>query len=413
MYQIAAQERQISKDDLLGIRRAIIHDVLLGKLAPALALPHTEALPFQIVLFRPHPTGPQLDPDMFARLFHAASQADCGVDLISMESDQVLLLWGEATIHKFEDFLQQWQQEGSAVSRTLRDIEPFFLSCGRVSFDPEDLPHSYRDVCTLMQQHFFCKADQRLLRMEDVRDSADYTPVINALLLEKYTKQLLQCIQSFNRTMTVSVLSELESLMLTASDSPDAIRLFFVDLYMQIKEQMKHLYQGHTIPFYTNSHIIKTILQAPQLNDITCFLAQRFDMIMAAIGASSQESVLDSILYYIQHNFTSNITLESIAPLFGYNHSYLGKIFRKKMHISFNEYIDHLRVDRAKELLLQSSSKVYAISKQVGYKNVDYFHVKFRKYVNMSPVEFRRLNQMALHSPDEENAEKGSLFSET
>lgn len=413
MYQIAAQESQISQDDLLGIRRAIIHDVLLGKLDPALALPNAEALPFQVLLCRPRAADHQLDADMFTRLLHTSSQPDSGLDLISMDGDQVLLLWGAANIQKFEDFLQQWQQEDSPVSRTLRSFDPFFLSCGRVSSDPAELPLSYRDACVLMQQRFFCKPDQHLLRMEDLRDPAALTPVINILLLEKYTKQLLQCIQAFNRTMTISVLSELEGLMLTGSDSPEAIRLFFVDLYMQIKEQMKHLYQGHTIPFYTNSHIIQTIFQAPQLSDITCFLAQRFDMIMASIGASSQESVLDSILYYIQHNFTSNITLESIAPLFGYNHSYLGKIFRKKMYVSFNEYIDHLRVERAKELLLQGNSKVYAISKQVGYKNVDYFHVKFRKYVNMSPVEFRRLNQKESHSPDEENAEKGSLFPET
>lgn len=34
--------------------------------------------------------------------------------------------------------------------------------------------------------------------------------------------------------------------------------------------------------------------------------------------------------------------------------------------------------------------KVYEIAEQVGYKNVDYFHKKFRKYVGMSPAEFRR-----------------------
>lgn len=53
-------------------------------------------------------------------------------------------------------------------------------------------------------------------------------------------------------------------------------------------------------------------------------------MIMSSIGNSSRESVLDDILHYINHNYASNITLENIAPLFGYNSSYLGKIFRKR-----------------------------------------------------------------------------------
>ena len=45
-----------------------------------------------------------------------------------------------------------------------------------------------------------------------------------------------------------------------------------------------------------------------------------------------------------------------------------------------------------KELLLTTDLKVYEIAEKVGYKNVDYFHTKFKKYVEMSPAEFRKKN---------------------
>ena len=115
---------------------------------------------------------------------------------------------------------------------------------------------------------------------------------------------------------------------------------------------------------------------------------------MSSIGSSNRDSVLDDILHYIDHNYPENITLESIAPLFGYNHSYLGKIFTKKMGQSFNSYVDHVRIEQAKRLLLRDDSKVYAIAQQVGYKNVDYFHLKFKKYVGQSPAEFRKQNRV-------------------
>ena len=111
---------------------------------------------------------------------------------------------------------------------------------------------------------------------------------------------------------------------------------------------------------------------------------------MNAVGSSSSESVLDDILHYITHNYRENLKLESIAPLFGYNSSYLGKIFNKKVGESFNSYIDHVRIDCSKKLLLENSLKVYEIAEQVGYKNVDYFHKKFKKYVGISPAEFRK-----------------------
>ena len=111
---------------------------------------------------------------------------------------------------------------------------------------------------------------------------------------------------------------------------------------------------------------------------------------MNAIGNSSRDSVLDDILYYIDHNYQTNIKLESIAPLFGYNSAYLGKIFNKTVGESFNSYVDHIRIEHSKDLLLQNKLKVYEIAEQVGYKNVDYFHKKFKKYVGESPAEFRK-----------------------
>lgn len=43
-----------------------------------------------------------------------------------------------------------------------------------------------------------------------------------------------------------------------------------------------------------------------------------------------------------------------------------------------------------KKLISENKLKVYEISEQVGYKNVDYFHKKFKKYVGVSPAEYRK-----------------------
>lgn len=406
MDRISQQDQYIPDP---GVRRAILHDVLLGRLDPALAVPPAQAGPFQVLLLRPCAAGQVLDAQALAERLPIISHGEHLANFAYIGSDLALLLHGQAAISKLEELASRWDQEDSTLRRALRLPEPLFLACGPIAASAEEIPLSYRDALGLLQSSFFCVPDQHLLRPGCLPDRAGHAPAISILLLEKNTNQLMQSVQAFNRTLTYATLSQLEALLTAGSDTPEAIRLFFADLYLQIKEQMRHLYPGCTIPFYTNTHIIKTVLQAPRLCDITCFLAQRLDMIMSYIGASSQEGVLGSILHYIHHNYTSNITLESIAPLFGYNHSYLGKIFRKKMGVSFNEYIDRLRIERAKALLLEDDAKVYAISKQIGYKNVDYFHVKFRKYVAMSPVEYRRANQKASNSPDGENSGKGSL----
>ncbi|RUS46557.1 response regulator transcription factor [Cohnella sp. AR92] len=91
----------------------------------------------------------------------------------------------------------------------------------------------------------------------------------------------------------------------------------------------------------------------------------------------------------IRRNYQENLKLESLAEVFNYNSSYLGKLFKNTTGESFNTYLDKVRIEKAKELL-QDGMKVYQVAERVGYSNVDYFHSKFRKYVGASPSSYRK-----------------------
>ena len=160
-----------------------------------------------------------------------------------------------------------------------------------------------------------------------------------------------------------------------------------------MKERINYLYGQEAIPFAGNGTLIRTLEDSRYLYQILRYFTEQAEMVMGAIGNFSRDSVLDDILHYINHNYAGNITLESIAPLFGYNSSYLGKIFSKRMGENFNSYVDHVRIEKSKELLLKEDMKVYSIAEKVGYRNVDYFHIKFKKYMGQSPAEFRKKNR--------------------
>ena len=190
--------------------------------------------------------------------------------------------------------------------------------------------------------------------------------------------------------MTVEALSELEYGLSRICGEITDIKLFLTDLYLRIKESMNRNYASAEIPFLSNSTVIAYINRRNYLYEIIKFLSEQFEMIMNAIGSPSRDTILDDILFYIDHNFQNPIKLETIAPLFGYNSAYLGKIFSKAVGENFNSYIDHKRIDLSMQLLSENKLKVYEIAEQIGYKNVDYFHKKFRKYVGISPAEFRK-----------------------
>ncbi len=157
-----------------------------------------------------------------------------------------------------------------------------------------------------------------------------------------------------------------------------------------MKENISRLYASSRISFPSNSAIIDHIDSCHYLYEIILYISEQVKSIMDISDSASRDSILDDILYYIDNNYQNNIKLETIAPLFGYNSAYLGKLFTKAIGENFNSYVDHRRIEHSKRLLAQRSMKVYEVSEQVGYKNVDYFHKKFKKYVGISPAEYRK-----------------------
>ena len=85
------------------------------------------------------------------------------------------------------------------------------------------------------------------------------------------------------------------------------------------------LYPDVDIPFLANASAINLLEGKYYLYEIITFLAEQFDMWLRSVGYSSGENVMDEVLYYIHHNYRDNLKLETIASLFGYNSSYLGR----------------------------------------------------------------------------------------
>lgn len=104
-------------------------------------------------------------------------------------------------------------------------------------------------------------------------------------------------------------------------------------------------------------------------------------------------NLIEQICIYIQQNYYKNLTQEYIASLFYLNRSYLSQLFRQKTGKKFIDFLNDVRIEKAKELLTTTDKKMYQISKSSGYDNTKYFFRIFKKKTGMSPQAWRDLNQ--------------------
>ena len=93
---------------------------------------------------------------------------------------------------------------------------------------------------------------------------------------------------------------------------------------------------------------------------------------------------------YIQHNYQKYLIQDFIASLFYLNRSYRSTLFRQTTRTKFVDYLNSVRIEKAKEILENSDRKMYQVAKAVGYDNTKYFFRIFKKIVGISPEQYRK-----------------------
>ncbi len=100
--------------------------------------------------------------------------------------------------------------------------------------------------------------------------------------------------------------------------------------------------------------------------------------------------ILEKVLDYMNQHYAEDVTLKNIAEVGAVSLAHLNKLFRDKFNLSPIQYINKLRLDKSKELMIYSDFNISQISELVGFSSVHYFSRYFKKKENISPSEFRK-----------------------
>jgi Response regulator containing CheY-like receiver domain and AraC-type DNA-binding domain len=92
---------------------------------------------------------------------------------------------------------------------------------------------------------------------------------------------------------------------------------------------------------------------------------------------------------YIDQNYFEDIKVSMFTEKYFLSREYLMKLFKQQYGYGIHEYVQKIRMDKAKELLENSELKIQEISEMLGYKDKNYFSKAFRNYFSLSPTEYR------------------------
>jgi len=98
----------------------------------------------------------------------------------------------------------------------------------------------------------------------------------------------------------------------------------------------------------------------------------------------------ESLIGYINENYSKNLHLEDLSRKFYFNPNYLCMLFRRRLNTTFSEYIKSVRMNKAKELFESKNITVSEVSGLVGYRDYSYFHKTFSGYFGITPAQYKK-----------------------
>ena len=104
----------------------------------------------------------------------------------------------------------------------------------------------------------------------------------------------------------------------------------------------------------------------------------------------STEYICDRILKYTAEHMSEKDILKNIGRELNFSVSYLSRRFKENMGMSFTDYVQKLRIDQSMCMLGNTNKKITEIAEFCGYSDMKFFNSIFKKYVGMTPREFRQ-----------------------
>lgn len=99
--------------------------------------------------------------------------------------------------------------------------------------------------------------------------------------------------------------------------------------------------------------------------------------------------LLAAMKRYADETYTESITLSELGTIYRKNEKYLGRLFKREMGVSYNEYVLTKKIQKAEKLLIETNEKIIEIALSCGFDNIPYFNRVFLKKNRMSPTKFR------------------------
>ena len=183
---------------------------------------------------------------------------------------------------------------------------------------------------------------------------------------------------------------------------------FMISLLLLPAQLMNNMKPENMGVYASQTCLLTVFLQCGGINEQEDMLFSLYEEItehLKKMSSPHTNTVVECVCQIIAKRYMEQLSVTSLAEMVNLTPAYLCVLFKQAMGKTINEYLTQERMKQAKELLANSNIHLYDVCYKVGYFSPSYFSRIFKKYVGMTPREYRESRMISVNLEEEGECE--------
>ncbi len=139
-------------------------------------------------------------------------------------------------------------------------------------------------------------------------------------------------------------------------------------------------------PFKKMIHFLEFLETLSQVKEYDTLCSPNFTPILNRKATNR----IETVYHFVRHNYDKKIKLSDVSNLVSMSDEAFCRFFKKSFDKSFFTFINEYRINLACKLLSETNKQVGQIAYECGYESLPFFYKQFQKFMNCSPLVFRK-----------------------
>ncbi|MEC0231877.1 response regulator [Paenibacillus alba] len=318
-----------------------------------------------------------------------------GLGLVFMHNDEVVVL-GARESRDRDTTLQETMKMLEEVRQNVEKYLKFTLTVGigTVMNDVTKISYSYEDAVLALDYRLIL-GNNRIICIDDVEKRA-----VEKIRFDDVKEHALtRCIKVGTNLEIRETMDELFQ-GIEGGVSVKDYQIYLLEILTCILKAAKDSNLNVDEVFGDNFVPFTEINKFTSLEEAKYWLVDLCANMMNHIATDRQYTYKNLVEmakdYTKSHYHEGDININKVCGHLHISAGYFSSIFKKETKMTFVNYLNHIRMEAAKELLRSTDMKALEIAEKVGYADANYFSFSFRKNVGISPKEYRNNSEKGL-----------------